>query len=663
MLIFDQFKKNDAPLRLLAAGILTGLLILLAGLWYVQIVSAGKYADKERGQSFRTIRIPAKRGGILDRNGVALAEDRATYNLSLYIDALRPLFTYEYTNTVRPDFQRTHGGARPKTGQVRELEKLSRYLVASNCVARLSGLLQIPLTLDEAAFQLHDERRPVLPLPVLEGATTAQLARFEEQPEHIRGLDVQTEMTRVYPFGVLAAHVLGQLTHDDSSVFDEDSFYNYRLDDYRGVIGLERAYDQELRGRAGLKRVRVNRLGYRHAEQIETPAEAGLNVVLTVDYRIQKAAEEGLRLHGTNTMGAVVVMDASNGDILAMASSPAYDPNMFSRRLTTRDMEYLGDPKLTPVINRATQGSYPPGSTFKIITALAALEAGVLNPEEVYDSPGLYPIGKGIHDTAAAGKYNFFLAFIKSSNCYFIEHGLKAGLPRLQEMMARFDLGQTNGLSALRQEVAGSVPTPDWIEAQKRQYQDWHWTIGDTANLCIGQELEVTPVQMALMTAAVANGGTIVWPRLVQRLEPQEKLPNADEATTFPNRVRGNIRVNPEHLELVRQAMLGDVAVPGATAYKAFHPHGPNALSDIQVAGKTGTAEVERAGHPANHIVWFASYAASENPPVVVLVMEESGAGGSGGGTCAPVALHVYEELERMKHLSQARSRVKGGTL
>ena len=354
------------------------MFVLLAGLWYVQIVSAAKYADKEKGQSFRTIRITAKRGAILDRNGVALAEDRDTYNLSLYIDSLRPLFTFEYTNVVRAEFQRQNHGEKPKLAQVRELERLSRYLAASNCVAALGRLLGASLVFDETNFQLHYERRPVLPLPVLEGATTAQLARFEEQPERIPGIDVQTEAKRHYPGGSLAAHLLGQLAHDDTSVFDEDSFYNYRQDDYRGVLGLERAYDQELRGRAGLKQVKVNRLGYNtHNERIETSAEAGLNLVLTVDARLQKAAEEGLlRSHGSNTLGAVVVLDASNGDILALASSPTYDPNIFLRRLTAQDMEYLGDPKLTPVINRATQGIYPPGSTFKIVTALAALEGG-----------------------------------------------------------------------------------------------------------------------------------------------------------------------------------------------------------------------------------------------------------------------------------------------
>ena len=657
MLIIDQIRKNDVPLRHLSLGVLTGMGVLLVGLWYVQIASAGKYAEKEKGQSFRTIRIPAVRGKILDRNGVVLAEDRASYNLSIYMASLRPYFTFEYTNVVRPAFLRAHGGVKPKGKQLEDLELMSRYLVASNSAYNLGGLLRTQISLSEKQFLLHYERRPVLPLPVLENVSAAQVARFEEQPEHIQGMDVEAQTVRVYPFNTLAAHLLGYVTHDDSSKFDEESFYSYRMDDFSGVVGLERAYDEALRGRAGVKSVQVNRLGYRHAEQIETPAEAGSNVVLTLDYNIQKAAEEGLASHGSNTLGAVVVMDASNGDVLAMASSPIFDPNRFAHRLTVGEMEYLLDPKLEPQINRATMGIYPPGSIFKIITGLAAMEAGVLNPEETYESPGRYPLGKGIADTAAPGPYNFYKAFIKSCNCYFIEYGRRAGLARLQDMGSRFFLGQTEGLGGLRQESSGTFPTPVWIEKQRQQGE--HWTEGNTAHLCFGQDrLTVTPLQMAVMTAAVANGGTIVWPRLVQRIEPQEKLPEGDSSIVIKNEVRGLINVNPAHLEVVRRAMLGDVEDQIGTAYAAFHKRGAPVLAGMRVAGKTGTATVD---YSKRKIVWFASYAASEDPPMVVLVMVDYGS--SGGGTCAPIALHVYQEIERLKRAPKSRTPMKGGIL
>ena len=661
MLVIDQIRKENAPIRHIAVVVLAGMVILLVGLWYVQVANEGKYVEKEKGQSFRTIRIPAVRGKIL--NGRVLAEDRATYDFCLYLDSLRPQFVHEYTNVVRPQFLRKNPGVKIK-GKIRdELEWLSRFLVASNAVYSLGQLLQVPLTLDEKQFRLHYERRPVLPMTVLQNATLSQIARFEEQPQHIIGLDFQTEPRRVYPNGALAAHVLGYLTHDDSSTFNEESFYNYRMQDYKGVVGLETAYDQELRGFAGLEWVQVNRLGYRKAEYEERAAEPGKNVVLTLDLDLQKASEEALLSHGKETLGAVIVMDAMSGDILAMASSPTFDPNARIQHLTPQEMEYLNNPELTPEMNRATQGRYPPGSIFKIITGLAAMEAGLLDPNEIYHSLGYFPLGKGIKDTAPPGDYDFFQAFIHSSNSYFIWHGLRAGLERIQEMANRFYLAEHCGLEALRQENTGTFPYPDWIQKERKEGRIW--TEGETANLCIGQEMTVNPMQMAVMTSAIANGGNIVWPRLVQRIEPREKLPNHDDVTVYPNKIRGNVHVNPVHLDWVRHAMLGDVEKPGASAYDAFHrPHSNHPiLTEIRVGGKTGTAQLKQPGAPTNHITWFASCTFSEPRPVVVLVMLETGTRGSGGGSCAPIAAQIYKEMERLKHAPPARAAARGELL
>ncbi len=643
MLIFDQLKKNDATLRNLALAVFAGMCILLAGLWYIQVMSSRRYVESEKDQSFRTVRIPAVRGKILDRSGISLAENRASYNVSLYLGEMRKPFQQEY--------KRATSGAKGKFSkkQREELELQSRLRVASGVVQYLSTVMHEPIELDGPSFHRHYEKRRVLPLPVLQNLTAPQIARFQEQPAYPAGVDLEVQPTRVYPYGTAAAHLIGHLKHDDSSVANEVAFFNYRLQDFRGVLGLEAAFDQELRGQAGIKSVQVNRLGYRQAENIWAAAEPGKNVVLTIDLPVQLAAENALRSHpamGTNARGAVVVMNVKNGDILAMASNPAFDPNQFVRGLSSTEAQWLLEPKLTPQVNRATQGIYLPGSIFKIITGLAALEAGVLNPAEIYHSPGVYPIGRGIKDTAEAGDYDFRRAFIKSSNCYFIEYGLRAHLDRILDMGHRFFLGERSGLPVYGQDKGGIFPTMEWVREARRRGQIW--TDGDTANLCFGQGMvAVTPMQMAVMTSAVANGGKIFWPRLVQRLEVQEPVPNENPSTMLPVRFRGDLGVQVRNLEIIREAMMADVEDREGTAHTAFFENDKltPVLKGMRVGGKTGTAQIMQGGKVVDHVTWFVSFTSPENPRYAVVVMVESGS--SGGGTCAPIALKVYKELLR----------------
>ena len=663
MLIFDQLRKNDAPLRNLALAVTAGLLLLFIGLWYVQVIRSKRYVETEKDQSYRTVRIPAVRGKILDRNGLPLAENRASYNISLYLDELRKQFQQEY----KLEISRLQGDSKVPlrlTKKQRESFELhSRFQVASRAVQPLNSVLNEPIAIDERQFHRHYEIQRVLPFPVVQNLNPMQIAKFEEQPFNASGVDLEMQPTRLYPSGPIAAHLLGQLTRDNSSMTNEDAFFNFRLQDFRGVLGLEAAFDQELRGRAGVKSVKVNRLGYRQAENIWTPSEPGKNLVLTLDLPLQLAAENALRNSpaGTNTRGAVVVLDARNGDVLVMASGPGYDPNQFVRGVTREEMQRLNEPKLTPQINRATQGFYQPGSIFKIVTAMAALEAGVLNPSEIFSNledpqrPGYghYMLGRRkIKDTAPPGEYDFKRAFVKSSNSYFVEYGRRAGLEKILDMGNRLFLGERCDLPLPGQDGRGRFPTLEEIrEARKRGEI---WTEGDTANLCFGQgPVSVTPMQMAIMTAAVANGGKVFWPRLVQRIEPQEKLFNDEEIVTFPSRIRGQLGVSQKTLEIVRDAMISDVEMgppERGTAFDAFHEndHRTPLLQNLRVGGKTGTAQVEQGGRVVDHITWFVSYTSPENPRDVVVVMVESG--GSGGGTCAPIAVKVYREIYKREN-------------
>jgi penicillin-binding protein 2 len=633
MIVFDQLKKNDPHLRAVTWGVLIGMVILGIGLWWVQIISYRHFTENQKAQSFRTVRIPAIRGKILDRRGVALAENQPSYNVVLFMDGLREEFKNEWTRTRPPR------NVRLPLAQRRALEAQARYRVVSNSVHQIATLLQQPVSLSASNFLTHYTNQLALPLTLLTNLNDRQVARLLEGSVNPPGVDLEVLPMRHYPGGRLASHILGYLVPDNRSMEGEVADFNFRLSDYRGLVGIEGEFDAELRGKAGVKSVLVNSLGYRQSENIWTPAEPGKNVILTIDATIQRTAEEALQsaMPGT-TRGAVVVMDPHNGDVLAMASSPAFNPNAFIPRITRDEWLHLSNESLKPQINRAMQENYAPGSVFKVITGLAALEAG-LNPHQKFYNPGhIFVPGRrrAIDDLAKAGDYDFHLAFIKSSNFYFITNGMNAGIERIVRIGHRLHFGERTGLLN-RQESPGSFPSLTRIRRG--------WTPPDTANLCIGQGfISVTPLQVAVMIGAVANGGKVLWPRLIQRIEPAD--PHSDETVIeFPPKPpRNELGISEASLNITREAMLADVE-EGGTGKEALVP-------GMSIGGKTGTAQITDVQNVLiGHTVWFASCAPFEKPRYVVVVMVEGdiGAGVSGGGTCAPVAAKIYRTIQKME--------------
>jgi len=542
---------------------------------------------------------------------------------------------------VMRQLTRTNSKARLTHNQRIELGKLTRYQVVSNLVYRVSSLLHQPVPLQDTKFLEHYDQRLFIPMPVLTNLNPTQIALFAEQSADLPGFDLEVQPVRVYPHHAAAGHLLGHLQRDDSAA-DEDVFFNYRMPDFRGVVGIEGAFDEQLRGRNGVKSVLVDSLGYRQSENVWAPAEAGQSVYLTIDIAIQQAAEKALHSapvpYAGPVRGAVVVMDPRNGDLIAMASNPAYDPNDFAVRLTQERAEAakLDDPILRPQINRAMQENYAPGSIFKIVVGLAGLEAGTLDPNEVYHSPGFYVIARGhkpIDDLAGPGDFNFRRALVKSSNSYFIHEGLKLGVDRIAEMGKRFHFGERTGILP-RQEAPGILPTREWREKNL----GGAWFDGNTANLSIGQEIDVTPLQVAVMISAVANGGTVYWPRLVARTEPQDPF-SADQAVKFPaGRVHGELGISKNSLNAVRGAMLADVEDAEGTGTRAFVP-------GMRICAKTGTAQIQQGRKTIGHTTWIASFAPFDNARYVVVVMIEDGT--SGGATSAPVAQQVYLALQK----------------
>ena len=653
MLIFDELKKNDQQLRLVAVALAAGLSVLLAGLWWVQIVSTRKYESHLQTQSYRTVRIPAVRGKIFDRDGRVLAENRPHYNLNLYLDDFRKQFETvckQVLAKAQADRAQLIAAQEKKLGRSLtkdERKKLAltkeereqfrnqaRLGVANNVILQVSERLDQPLTFDEVKFSRHYESQRALPYPVLRNLGTAQIARFEEKYPGGLGVDLEVQPVRTYPFGTTAGHVLGYLQRDDSSAQGEESFFSYRLPDYRGAVGIEAGFDPELRGRAGAEAVLVNNLGYRQTENVWSPPEPGHDVVLTLDINIEEAAASSLANHvGADARAAVVVMDVRRGDVLAMVSSPTINPNYFVEGFPSNELVRLDDLKSRPRINRATQENYAPGSIFKPIIGLAALEAG-LKPDALVDNPGYVYVGRRhIGDLAPPGQYNFRRAILRSSNTYFITVGLQAGIDNIVRMAEKFHFGERTDLPT-RQETPGILPTP------ARVHSGWH--DGDTANLCIGQgEIAVTPMQMAVAYAAIANGGKVLWPRLVERIEPQDPA-SGEAVTNFPSGiVRGNIDVSGRSLNILREAMLAETEDPEGTGHAAVV--GP----EMRICGKTGTAQImDEQNHVVDHTVWFASFAPYENPRYAVVVMVEHG---GSSAMCTPIAHDVYEAILKIE--------------
>lgn len=639
MFVFNLLKREDRRLRLILVIMSAGLFILLSGLWFVQIVCASRFENNSRRQSLKRVGIPAIRGRILDHNGRVLADCQPQYNAILYLEDLQGQFDDAYSRLAK-DYGRQHPQAVLANGRVRvpsiesgKLRLAADCQVVSNITFDVGATLQEPRLLNTNAFLRHYTNYPYVPFEIVPNLAPKQLALFAEQLSTQPDLEIETEPVRFYPNGAMAAHVLGFVQRDA----DADP------PDYEGRAGVERVFDSILRGKPGTKLVLVNSLNYRQREDVETPNAPGDDLYLTIDLPLQRVAEQALAEAQANVRGAVVVMDVRNGDILAMASAPSFDPNSYVAGLTHSEWQTLNDPKMTPQLNRAIDGAYPPGSTFKIITAFACLESG-LDPNEMFDSPGFYqasPRARPIADTAGPGKFNFERAFFRSSNTYFIHYGMMAGLRKILEVARRFHLGERTELG-IGPEVAGFIPDPE--EATLRL------PASSTPDVCIGQEVTTTPLQMAVMISAIANGGKIYWPRIISHSYSSD-TGQTDELVA-PGRLRDVAEMNPRHLEIIRHAMLLDTEQPATedsregTAYPAFHhSNGEPWLPNFHVAGKTGTAEIKHPG--ANYkVVWFDSYGPYENPRYAVVVMVE--AGGSGGGTCAPVARKIWEAI--VKH-------------
>lgn len=434
-----------------------------------------------------------------------------------------------------------------------------------------------------------------------------------------------TKDIRTYPRGTLAAHAIGYVGQVSAEELAKLEVKGYREGDLIGKSGLELWGEQYLAGQRGGKLVIVSPSGAVTAALANVPAKQSQNIYTTLDLDVQEIVEKALGAH----IGAAVVMDISNGNVLAMASHPTWDPNRLSQKMTPQDFRALINDPGDPLVNRATQGAFPPGSVFKIVSYAAAIEKGLYSPNSLFNDPGywdglgqnfrkvcwIYPItGKG------HGTISFANALTQSCDVTFYQVGQKLDQTDrnlLPNFARAFGLGKETGIELA--ESPGIVPDPN----------KGTWRPGDTINLVIGQgDLLTTPLQIVDMLAAIANGGTLYRPRLVARVS---SLADGTEKV-FPTDARGKLPVSAATLTSIRQALARVTADSTGTAYNAFRG------AKVAIAGKTGTAEVLKTGEPHS---WFAAYAPADNPKIAVVVIAEHG--GEGSTTAAPIVREIVE--------------------
>jgi penicillin-binding protein 2 len=577
----DPWTRRVLGLTAVAA---IGFVCLLGQLWYLQVLEGAKLREMSDKNRTRIRPVAAPRGILYDRNGLALVDNRPAFTLSFIPRDV------EDRNTV---------------------------------LARVAVLLKIPLTeLQDALARVPaDSLRPVR---VRRGLSLEDVAKIEEWKIELPGVVVEVEPQRVYPTNSFAAHLLGYVRE----VSEEQTRQGrYRRGDMVGQTGLERVLDEYLRGRDGGERIEVDALG-RPVQVIQREeARPGGQVITTIDRRVQEAAERAM----TGRAGAIVVMDPRTGDLLALTSSPAYDLERFTGNLDREAWAAVMRDPSYPLLNRALQSQYAPGSVFKMVVAAAGLQERTLSPTDGTYCNGEFTLGKwrfGDWLKGGHGHVDMRSSIVHSCNIFFYQAGLKVGPDAIARYARAFGLGAPSGID-LSGERPGLVPSPDW----KRARLGRSWSAGETLNVAIGQgQLLVTPLQVARMMSAFANRGVLWKPRVVQRVE------RADGTLAYsePTKMTGQVDLSPAVWEFLRQAMAG--VVSGGTGVASRIP-------GIQIAGKTGTAQSVANSDSAkgqDH-AWFASFAPVDDPQVVVVVLVERG--GKGGQVAAPIAKQIYQAI------------------
>ena len=597
----EDFKGRHKYLIVFACA---AFFLLLTYLWYLQVIKGNELRRLSENNRIRIRENPADRGMLLDRRGRILAHNRPSFEVYLVPEDLQ----------LNPE-------ALTKVGEILNMGQ-------DEIKERLKSLKNRP---------------PFRPVKVKSDIDWNELALLESNRVHLPGLIVDVRPRRAYNYGDLASHLIGYLGEVDENELKQLKGPSYRMGALIGKYGVEYGWEADLRGVDGGRQMEVDALGREIRSLQSVEAFPGNNLVLTIDLELQAVAEEAFE----DKNGALIAMDPTNGRILAMVSKPSFDPSLFARNIAPDEWQSLMENPHHPLQNKAIQGQYPPGSVFKIVTAIAGLESGIITPDTQMTCTGLYPYGNRYFrcwKEGGHGTLSLHRAIVESCDIYFYQVGLKVGVDKIAHYANELGLGRPTEIS-LPHEKSGIVPSSSW----KKKRLGVSWYSGETLSLAVGQGyLNTTPLQLVRLISAIANGGKFYLPQVVERVENIY----GTALKEYPPLEAGRASISEKTLYTIQEALMGAVNDPHGTGWAC-------ALKEVRVAGKTGTAQVIKMAQDfkkgdmnrmplkfRDH-AWFVAYAPCEDPKISLAVLVEHG--GYGGAAAAPIAKKViakYLSLE-----------------
>jgi len=575
---------EDKEKQIKALAFITFIVILafVLRLWQLQILKGDQFRELSERNRVSIVKIPAPRGIIYDRKGKALVK-----NAPFFVASLLPEPTQKEIN-----------------------------------MTDLSALLKVPVE-DLSEKIIHKKTHSIEPIPLKRGLTFEEVAKIEARRADFPGLIIETEIIRDYPYNSTAAHLIGYLSRPSDEQMKTGSYDDSPKGTYVGRWGVEALFNERLQGKPGIRYIEVDALGRQLHTLKVVPPQRGEDIHLSIDIKAQIAAERAFKKRS----GALLALDPENGEILALVSLPSFDPNLFVRGISPDTWRrYIRQPG-HPFLNRVFQSRYPPGSVFKLITAIAALEEGVISKDFKVNCTGQIHVGKWTFRCWKKGGHGLISlkrAIVESCDVYFYEVGRLLGIDRIAKYAQALGLDRPPGVH-LSAERAGLIPSTKW----KRQSRGKPWYLGETFNAAIGQGyVSLTPAQVALLISAIASDGKVFRPSLT-----------VDSGTPEPI---AKLSFKPQTLKILKNALVAVVNSPRGT--------GRLARSDkYLIAGKTGTAQVvrlpERNMNTGRNLIkdhaWFVAYAPAENPEIALSVFVEHG--GHGGTAAAPIARKTIE--------------------